>query len=1684
MADCEDGLPAQLHQEFVPPKSRVSESFTRYHGEAAADIVFVHGLGSRYETTWTYKRKDGSRFNWIRERLAKDMPDARILGFEYPSRWYNDPVQTDLTECASELLRSLIRDRCHNGSGEMCRARRKRPIIFVGHSFGGLVVKKAMTMASQVLNTNASREEYKNNRDLLSAMSGIIFLGTPHRGSDFSVLGLWKNFFGSSILRVSSNNEIITILQPDSYSLSELQRQFTRLCIDERMAGLKLTCYYEMREVPVLKKLVVPKHSAVLDHAASRGMNANHMDMNGFPEKDDGEREADYGHFLADIQMLFNSAKTSVRDRFSAWQYGSAMPDAEREQLQRWLDPSREAQTTIYHKRREIQQSATYTCTWIQNVPAFQEWLGDTEKRDALWITGKAGSGKSILAAYIIDLLKDRSPTEDEESLLCHTPLTQAECSYKQNNTPVLFFFGGVDRNRETAERMLATMLHQLLLARPESQEVFNIARKLYLDALNGNGTSLMAMAESLLHVISVVGPTYIIVDNIEDIASPGIFLEKLAVLRSASEARFLILSQETRQVSEALSSNFNITEPLVITDYSADDITEFISVKSAFLFEKKPRLLVKEETIVKSLHDGAHGMFQWVNSAFEHLKYVEDPRDIEQSLNGIHKDLIDTYDKIFERLGQDRAEFEIRRIRVFLQFLAVSATPVSSADVKIAGLAAECLYQEAVEGGSKKECARRTEESLKTLLDYQQCSDSWDVAESDMRACLGSVVDICSDGTLQFKHPSILRALTRIDPATSGSPESSIFKFSLEEAHLTIARICMTVCRSSTFIHSNVFVSTPVPMVAYAWNYWAYHFKKSKCVLLTEAQGVQLWSLVQSNPAVLQGVWEAQQALQEIFNRMVDGVSRDALLYLEALIDFISRPLRAVPGRFSDREYVLCLQRAQESLLRPTEDLCSLRKAPYDSFAYNLSGDRALVTGALAKETPDPLAATNLRHKAVDAAAQAKSKLLGPSSSVFRLHLDDYLQSNQAVPRPSGPSRLLLDVARDLRRVALRFAVDPIYSALLATASGSSFSPLHPLVHVAQLLEECGQYPYWEPLPIATDHMGYFICPADDLEYAPAKFVLHCFEWRSAKRDGSEMTPIQPTTHKLKARPSPSGHRLVRVSTENREQVRRLHQITADKYFAAQLSYAVFQADEKNGWINYLITNPLRNMHMKTSLLITEIRDSQMSNDPASILNHYAPTEVHETQMGAFLRSVPRLLPVYFVHYVVLLLEAFGRVARQTLSAHFTKIQIAYVELQQVTGFLWRAFTPGNLPPLKSKYFAAAVALFLLRCRYFHSWGSYFWFHPWTQFSYAYKHPAVYLDMQNEFHFWRCCWRLVLYFVTSLSGTTSMGFTMMPDLNDTPTGHISMVYAIFHSFCTIERSLFAFTAVVATLIASASVMLYDLETLIQIYSFSLAFWLNLGFEISLGGMQIALPARLQGWTGILMTLAIRVAVYYLVVRYFVTVSRFFTFVSRPFWLVMLAFWKYFLNNSIALAKGIGTLCILLMAYKAFWTMHKFIWDPYGIEDSLKALLSASHNARATLNAGQAGNLRRIGWYPLGIRVAEPTENIEQHAITERGQPYANVPLRQAVSGLQESVAGGVEQVAGETKQYFEDGAWQRDKERLGEYMDKTALETGEQLNKVVDGVAFSVGGLFAEKPKKQLLVPPPRAGKGGEKED
>jgi hypothetical protein len=114
-------------------------------------IVAVHGLAANPHRTWTWRQPSVSehrgnsydtgessdtQINWLQDLLPASVAKARIFAFNYASDWVRDAPMEDLRNVATKLLTML-----HDNRDDRQQDKEK-PLIFIAHSFGGLVVQE------------------------------------------------------------------------------------------------------------------------------------------------------------------------------------------------------------------------------------------------------------------------------------------------------------------------------------------------------------------------------------------------------------------------------------------------------------------------------------------------------------------------------------------------------------------------------------------------------------------------------------------------------------------------------------------------------------------------------------------------------------------------------------------------------------------------------------------------------------------------------------------------------------------------------------------------------------------------------------------------------------------------------------------------------------------------------------------------------------------------------------------------------------------------------------------------------------------------------------------------------------------------------------------------------------------------------------------------------------------------------------------------------------------------------------------------------------------------------------------------------------------------------------------------------------------------------------------------------
>lgn len=217
------------------------------------DLIFAHGLGGSARKTWTSKAEGAFWPEWFSDDPL--FSGVRVFSYGYSSNWSKDKDNClSIHHLGKGLLGSIsTAPEIKNSS---------TPIILLGHSMGGLVLKKAYVLACQD----------SELRPLARRCRAIYFLATPHRGSDLAKV--LKN-----ILRVVSiSRGYVNDIMKSSMTLQSLNDEFR-----QSSSELELWSFYETQKMRSngVSVLVVDPESATLGFQGEKQipLNADHNNI-------------------------------------------------------------------------------------------------------------------------------------------------------------------------------------------------------------------------------------------------------------------------------------------------------------------------------------------------------------------------------------------------------------------------------------------------------------------------------------------------------------------------------------------------------------------------------------------------------------------------------------------------------------------------------------------------------------------------------------------------------------------------------------------------------------------------------------------------------------------------------------------------------------------------------------------------------------------------------------------------------------------------------------------------------------------------------------------------------------------------------------------------------------------------------------------------------------------------------------------------------------------------------------------------------------------------------------------------------------------------------------------------------------------------------------------------------------
>ncbi|RYP49449.1 hypothetical protein DL768_004859 [Monosporascus sp. mg162] len=200
--------------------SRYETTAVYTHPDAKVDIVLVHGLNGDPEKTWTAK----NGVFWPADLLPTSLRDARanILVYGYNADVYSKkhgshPSDNFIYLHAQTLVTSLTHYRKDEQTAH-------NPIIWVCHSLGGILTKRALLYSNDL-----KASQHEDYRSIYVSTYGIVFLGTPHTGSDMAAWGTVLQAMSDAVVPKSffqSESVLLKTLKRDNETLQNINNHF------------------------------------------------------------------------------------------------------------------------------------------------------------------------------------------------------------------------------------------------------------------------------------------------------------------------------------------------------------------------------------------------------------------------------------------------------------------------------------------------------------------------------------------------------------------------------------------------------------------------------------------------------------------------------------------------------------------------------------------------------------------------------------------------------------------------------------------------------------------------------------------------------------------------------------------------------------------------------------------------------------------------------------------------------------------------------------------------------------------------------------------------------------------------------------------------------------------------------------------------------------------------------------------------------------------------------------------------------------------------------------------------------------------------------------------------------------------------------------------------------------------
>ncbi|KAE8331929.1 hypothetical protein BDV39DRAFT_217846 [Aspergillus sergii] len=556
------------------------------------ELVFVHGLGGGSRKTWS--KSNSISHYWPQVWLPKDpaFQHVRVHSFGYNSDWTKGKDNClNIHHFAKSLLGELTTSPLLSNT--------ETPIVFIGHSMGGLVIKKAYILAKQDVLYDM----------LVRRIHTMYFFATPHRGSDLAKLLV-------HILHITySSRAYVSDLKRGSEALQSINDEFRKYS-----DKIEFWSFYETKKLTIgfFSSLIVDPDSATLSYREEHQipLDADHRSICKFESPQDPNYITVRNALASTINRISNSVRESKED----------MMRCSINDLKVYLGvPDNLEDDLILVEDAHMPG----TCEWLEAKTSYVRWSSfDPGVPHTLWINGKPAAGKSVLSGYVTSSLRRKG-----------------NCSF--------YFFKSGDRSKSRLDSCLRSLAFQMACTDAQVRQTLLTMQKNGVK-LDSNDERIVWRKLFLSGIFQAkLQNHYWVIDALEESTNIASFFDTvLAKLDESLSLRIFVTSRENLEIQRYLDSlgpHAFQTEKISTAD-TLVDIKLIVKAKAKTLMVKddKDRAVLIDRILEKS-----QGSFLWTVLVLNELSRSYSELEINQALEDVPPDMELFYQRSLDSISQ-----------------------------------------------------------------------------------------------------------------------------------------------------------------------------------------------------------------------------------------------------------------------------------------------------------------------------------------------------------------------------------------------------------------------------------------------------------------------------------------------------------------------------------------------------------------------------------------------------------------------------------------------------------------------------------------------------------------------------------------------------------------------------------------------------------------------------------------------------------------------------------------------------------------------------------------------------------------------------------------------------------------------------------------------------------------------